>query len=126
MTKPLFTVTSFGYGHAPAPEGAIPFDVRGWFRDPHIEPRLRQMTGKDQEVVLKVLATDGVAGFLRGLRDAFASVLVTGADVNVAFGCVGGRHRSVVLADVLALWLAEQGWDTTVVHRDIDKDVLAR
>lgn len=126
MTKPRFTVTSFGYGHGapPALPRLIVFDVRTWFRDPHIEPRLRHLTGEHPEIVLKVLGTDGVAGFLRGLREAFASVLLTGVSVDIAFGCVGGRHRSVVLADVLTQWMREDGWDVTVEHRDVDKPVL--
>lgn len=126
MTKGTFTATSFGYGHGPAPQDAIVFDVRKWFRDPHIEPRLRQLTGKHPDVVFKMLDTDGVPEFLRGLRDAFAAVLATGVDVHVAFGCVGGRHRSVVLADVLATWLEMEGFATYVEHRDIERDVITR
>lgn len=126
MTKPRFTATSFGYGHGAPPEARITVDVRDWFRDPHIEPRLRGLTGRDGEVVEKVLSTENVAIFLLGLEQAARAVLLTGRDVTMAVGCVGGRHRSVVIADTIAEWLADEGWDVTVEHRDIDKDVIRR
>lgn len=44
-------VSSFGYGHAPAPDAHLTFDVRHLFRDPHVSPRLRQLTGRHPDVI---------------------------------------------------------------------------
>lgn len=126
MTKPTFTVTSFGYGHGAPPSAQITVDVRDWFRDPHVSPELRELTGLDEEVVEKVLNTENVVIFTLGLEQAARAVLLTGRDVTLAVGCVGGRHRSVVVANTLANFLRIGFWDVQVSHRDIDKDVIKR
>lgn len=126
MTKPRFTATSFGYGHEALPAARITVDVRDWFRDPHISPELRKLTGKHPEVIAKVLGTPHVMNFVQCQYMAILAVLNSGRDVTLAVGCVGGRHRSVVLVDTIAGWLEAGGWDVTVEHRDIDKDVIRR
>lgn len=127
MTKPQFTVTSFGYGHGPAPaEANMIQNVSGWFRDPHVSPELRELTGKHPDVASKVRNTPRVLGYLTGLYHAITAVLKDGGCVHLAVGCVGGRHRSVVIADTLAEWIADEGWPVTVSHRDIDKAVIQR
>jgi UPF0042 nucleotide-binding protein len=127
MTKPQLTITSFGYGHDTPPTARITVDVRDWFRDPHISPELRKLTGKDEAVIEKVLNTENVMIFLLGVEQSVRAVLETGRDVSVAFGCVGGRHRSVVLADTLnEMLLPQLRWSIKVSHRDLDKDVLTR
>jgi RNase adaptor protein for sRNA GlmZ degradation len=126
MTKPRFTATSFGYGHGAPPPARITIDVRNWFRDPRIDPALRELTGKHPEVIDKVLNTPHVANYLLYQFRAIRAVLRSDCDVTIAVGCVGGRHRSVVIADTLTAWLDADGWDATVEHRDIDKDVIRR
>lgn len=96
------------------------------FRDPHIDPALRGLTGKHPDVIDKVRNTPRVLGYLTGLFHTVTAALKDGGDVHLAIGCVGGRHRSVVIVDTLAEWLADEGWDVTVGHRDIDRDVIQR
>lgn len=127
MTKPKLTITSFGYGHDAPPPAQITIDVRDWFRDPHISPELRELTGLDEAVIQKVLNTEGVMVFLLGLEKAVRAVLHTGCDVTLAVGCVGGRHRSVVIVNTLADFLGHgTRWNVAVGHRDVDKAVLKR
>jgi UPF0042 nucleotide-binding protein len=62
---------------------------------------------------------DKVVDLLLSLEPAF--VREGKSYLTIAFGCTGGRHRSVVLADVLRGRLAEGGFAATVFHRDIDR-----
>lgn len=120
-------VYSFGYGHDHPPAADIVVDVRDRFRDPHISPELRELTGRDREVVDKVLGTEGVAEYvdaLVGLVTAIASHHC--GSVTVAVGCVGGRHRSVVIAELLAEAVREFGMTAEVEHLHVHLPVLER
>lgn len=127
MTKPpRFTAVSFGFEYGAPPAARITVDVRDWFRDPYIAPRLRKLTGKHPDVVEKVLSTPYVRQYLSAQHQVIRAILCSGKDVSLAVGCAGGHHRSVVIVDKLAQWLSAHGWDVTVEHRDIDKDVIER
>jgi RNase adaptor protein for sRNA GlmZ degradation len=122
-------IVSFGYGHGPAPENThLTVDVRHHFRDPHINPALRGLTAHDTAVIDTVLATPGVAHTIRSVTDTVHGFLAgpTPGPVRVAVGCVGGRHRSAVIADQVADRLRRGGVDVTVTHRDLARPVLAR
>ncbi|REH31002.1 RNase adapter RapZ [Kutzneria buriramensis] len=93
---PQLRVTSFGFGHAPAPAADIVLDLRPWFRDPHVSSRLRELTGRDPEVIANVLSTPGVGGFINQVFRAAGELVQLGlGTVNLAAGCVGGRHRPI-------------------------------
>jgi RNase adaptor protein for sRNA GlmZ degradation len=98
------TVISFGYGHGPAPEAHATFDVRHHFKDPHVRPELRNLTGADAAVVTAVMDTPGVEQLVRSITAAVRAFLEgpQPGPVTVAVGCVGGRHRSAVIADTVA------------------------
>lgn len=120
-------VLSFGYGHDDTPKADITVDVRDWFRDPHIDPKLRQMTGLDQEVVDKVMSTTGVEAFADDLAGIAIRLLALGQrQVVVAVGCVGGRHRSVVIADRVAKVVDWCGYTAGVEHLHVDRPVITR
>lgn len=118
-------VLSFGYGHGAPPVADITLDVREWFRDPHVSLAMRELTGLDAEVHANVAAMPGVLDLVAELQRA-AAVLV-GLDlgtVTVAFGCVGGRHRSVALARMLESRAWQEGWSTELHHLDLERPVL--
>lgn len=129
----MIKITSFGYGHPgiEPPAAHFTFDLRDLFRDPHVSSELRELTGRDPKVIQSVFRQPGAEQFLNGIVNAVLAV--RWQDVVVAFGCVGGRHRSVVFADALALELRARlrrelarRSAITVEHRDIDKPVLVR
>lgn len=115
-------VSSFGYGHAPPPAGAhLTFDVRHLFRDPHVSPELRQLTGQHERVVDSVMAQEGAYATAYHLADIVRDHERRKVPFHLAIGCVGGRHRSVVLANAVAALAG-----VAATHRDIDKPVLQR
>jgi RNase adapter protein RapZ len=123
-------IMSFGYGHQPGgrdPAADITVDLRRWFRDPHVSPNLRELTGRDAAVVASVLDQSGVQVFAARIAAATRALLVLvepGGTVSVAVGCVGGRHRSVVVADVIAAELVGCGCAAVTVHAHIDRPVI--
>jgi len=116
---------SFAYRRGVPAEADFVFDARV-LPNPHWEPDLRPLTGRDARVreyldaqaEVEAYATQ-VAGFL----DAWLPRLrgETRAYVTVAFGCTGGKHRSVYLAERLAAHFRAQGWDEVATyHREQD------
>jgi rhodanese/phosphatase family RapZ-like protein len=121
-------VVSFGYGHGEdLPAADHTADVRDWFKDPHVSPELRELTGRDQAVIDNVLETEGVVDYLDGLyRLANTLRNLQVRTVTIAIGCVGGRHRSVVIAQQLADMAEGAGWTVQVEHLHVDRPVIRR
>jgi len=120
------TVISFGYKYGLPVDADLVVDCR-FLPNPHWVPDLRPMTGKDEQVRDYVLAQDGASEFL----DAYSRLLKVIGDgyqregkryATVAVGCTGGKHRSVAMAEEVALRLRESGVGTTVVHRDLGRE----
>jgi RNase adaptor protein for sRNA GlmZ degradation len=122
------TITSFGYLHGQPPPAHLTIDLRTHFRDPHIDPALREMTARDEAVRDAVLATPGIGVLLDATTAAVLGFLAgpgTGP-VYVASGCAGGRHRGAAFASELANRLRANGITADLTHRDIDKPVVHR
>lgn len=123
-------VTSFGYLHGPPGDADIVVDVRGHFRDPHVNSRLRELTGHDHDVWVNVLNMPGAFDLIAGITLAASALLhparITDRLIRIAIGCAGGRHRSVVLAESIADRLTTEGWRSKTEHRDVGKPVVHR
>ncbi|MFC3982490.1 RapZ C-terminal domain-containing protein [Streptosporangium jomthongense] len=125
-------IVSFGYGHDAPPTADITLDVRTSLHDPHVDPAMRQMTGLDKAVQRHVLATRGANEAVRGLASAALGLRIAldvpdrRRPIQIAIGCVGGRHRSVVLAEALADILKWVQVTASVTHRDVAKPVIQR
>jgi UPF0042 nucleotide-binding protein len=119
-------IVSFGYLHADAPDADVVLDLRRAFRDPHVDPRMRELTGRDRLVQRTVLGTRGVRRLLRAtVRQVAAYSQGPSVDrIVIGSGCAGGRHRSVVVADKLARRLRRRGHHVTVTHRDLHQPVV--
>lgn len=118
-------VTSFSYRHGIPREADLVFDVR-FLANPHYDPVLKPLTGMDAACGAFIARDPSWTPFfdaLTGLLD----VLLPGygregkSCLTIAVGCTGGRHRSVFVADRLALWLRDRGAKVDVIHRDVDK-----
>lgn len=124
-------VTSFGYGHAEPPQADVTIDARRHLRNPHADPTMRQLTGLDAAVRDHVLATPGARRLITHTAAMARDLLVDVANANwqlvtVAVGCVGGRHRSVALAEEIAAALRADGVGAVVEHRDVAKSVIQK
>jgi RNase adapter protein RapZ len=122
----LVHVESFGYKYGLPPAADVVFDVR-FMENPFYIPELRDLTGRDQAVrayVLEHPATKEFLGhvvpFLKFALPRYESEKK--ARLGLAFGCTGGRHRSVVIADEVARSVKEF-WpgEIEIEHRDRDR-----
>lgn len=125
---PSVTVESFGYLHGPAPRAHLTLDLRELLYNPHTDPAMRELTGLDPAMRKHVLDTLGARGILSAavrMVEALLSIQEPqGRPVRVTFGCAGGRHRSVVMAEELFRILAFRALRPEVLHRDILRPVV--
>lgn len=116
-------VISFAYRHGLPREADLVLDVR-FLRNPHYQDTLRSQTGLDPEVQAYVRSDPDFAGFVEGLQ-TFVSPLLPRFQsegksyLTIAFGCTGGKHRSVFVAELIGEWLRQRGWSTAVLHREL-------
>ena len=117
------TVTSFGFSRGMPPVADLVFDMR-FLDNPHWVEGLREQTGLDEAVGRHIVADPGFAPvfdrILDLLREALPRYAAQGRSyLNIAFGCTGGRHRSVFSAERAAEALREAGFSPTVIHRNL-------
>jgi len=115
--------TSFGFARGMPPLADLMFDMR-YLDNPHWIPELRDQTGLDAPVAGYIAANpafapsfEQIAGLLRTLLPQYAKQ--GRGYVNIAFGCTGGRHRSVYAAEAAAEVLRDAGFSPTVIHRNL-------
>jgi UPF0042 nucleotide-binding protein len=118
-------VMSFGYKHGLPRDVDIVFDCR-FLPNPHWIDGLRPKSGLDGDVVDYVLQQPVARPFLVELERTLALLIPAyvregKSFLSIAFGCTGGRHRSVVMAEQVAAILRRHGLEPTVDHRDIDR-----
>ncbi len=122
-SAPTLAVVSFGFMRGLPRNADLVFDMR-FLRNPHWIDSLRPLTGLDPAVSDYVAGDSGYADATRAIGDLIASLLPRYAAegksyVTVAFGCTGGRHRSVHVAEVIAARLRASGFSPTIAHRDL-------
>jgi UPF0042 nucleotide-binding protein len=118
--------SSFGFKYGPPREADLVFDVR-FLPNPHYEPDLRPLTGRDPRIV-EFIGREGKLGALYDHLEPLLDYLLPQyvaegkSYLSVAVGCTGGRHRSVAIAERLAeRYRGRRDLIVAVTHRDIDK-----
>ena len=116
-------VMSFGYKHGLPLDVDVVLDCR-FLPNPHWVEELRPLTGLDEPVRAYVLGQDDAGSFLERVDELLAVVLPAQeaqgrSYLSIAFGCTGGRHRSVAIAEAIAEGLRARGFSPTVSHRDL-------
>jgi UPF0042 nucleotide-binding protein len=117
------TLSSFGFARGMPPVADLVFDMR-FLDNPHWVPDLREQTGLDPPVGDYIRRDPAFAEAFERISGLIAFLLpryrLQGkAYVHVAFGCTGGRHRSVFMAEQVASALREQGFSPTLLHRNL-------
>ena len=120
------SIVSFGYKYGLPVDADLVADCR-FLPNPHWIPELAPMTGQDEPVRDYVLSGPGAGEFLYHYAKLL-KVILPGYEregkrfVTLAIGCTGGKHRSVAMADALAVCIAGVGADVQVVHRDLGRE----
>jgi UPF0042 nucleotide-binding protein len=120
------TILSFGFKYGIPVDADFVFDVR-FLANPFWEEDLKKLTGLDKKVQDFVLKQDGAENFSKTINELI-NVTTPGyvregkKYVTVAIGCTGGKHRSVTIAEKVALELKSNGAKVRVVHRDLGKE----
>ena len=119
------SVHSFSYKRG-VPRGLdLMFDCR-FLRNPHWDPALRALDGRDPSVAAHVENDPLYPTFFEKTRDLLLFLLPAQVDegkshVAIGFGCTGGQHRSVMMAENMAKTLAAAGWQVSIRHRELER-----
>ncbi|MFA6346494.1 MAG: RNase adapter RapZ [Syntrophales bacterium] len=121
----IVNVVSFGYRYGLPADADIVFDVR-FLPNPHFVDELKRHDGHHPSVRNYVMATDEAKGFIQRLFDLMDFIVPLyeregKARINIALGCTGGHHRSVVMANQLGGYFSEKDYLVNITHRDITK-----
>jgi UPF0042 nucleotide-binding protein len=119
------TIMSFGYKHGVPPDVDMVLDCR-FLPNPHWVEELRPLTGLTPEIQQYVASFELAEQFMERMTALLEFLLPAFVNegrsvLTVAFGCTGGRHRSVAIAERTADWLRGQGMAPQVRHRDVGK-----
>ena len=119
------SVQSFSYKRG-IPRGVdMIFDCR-FLANPHWQPALRPLDGRDGAVEAFVRADPRFAEFYQRVSELLIFLLPAHLDegkahLAIGFGCTGGQHRSVAMAEMVGSALAEAGWPVSKRHRELER-----
>jgi UPF0042 nucleotide-binding protein len=118
------SVMSFGFSRGVPHNADLVFDMR-FLKNPYWDPDLRPLTGIDEPVAKYVRKDPEYKGAVERISELLLYLLPRydaqgKAYVNIAFGCTGGRHRSVYVAEQFVRILNKAGFTPTVSHRDLN------
>jgi RNase adapter protein RapZ len=119
------SVQSFSYKRG-LPRGLdMVFDCR-FLSNPYWVPDLRALDGRTPKVAAHVEADPRFDPFFSRVHDLIASLLEPFVDegktsLTIGFGCTGGKHRSVAMTEKMAATLAQQGWQVSKRHRELER-----
>lgn len=124
LSEPILTILSFGFSRGVPRNADLMFDMR-FLRNPHWDDALRPMTGLDARVAAYIQDDPAYEAAVGKIEDLLVTLLPRYAEggkayITIAFGCTGGRHRSVHVADRVAKHLQGAGFSPTLLHRNIE------
>jgi UPF0042 nucleotide-binding protein len=122
-SKIMVYVTSFGFRNGVPPDSDLVFDVR-FLPNPNYIPKFKHLTGKNQAVARYIRSFPQTAEFTGRISDLLIYLLPHyiregKSYLTIAFGCTGGQHRSVMMAEEIGRNLVKAGYHAKVTHRDI-------
>lgn len=123
QSKIMIYVTSFGYRNGVPTDSDLVFDVR-FLPNPNYIPRFKHLTGVNPGVAKYIRSFPQTQEFIQRISDLLVYLLPHyvregKSYLTIAFGCTGGQHRSVMIADSIRKKLLESGYNVKGTHRDI-------
>jgi UPF0042 nucleotide-binding protein len=127
VSKIMVYVTSFGYRHGLPADSDLVFDVR-FLPNPNYIPQFKRMTGRHPVVARYIRSFPQTVEFIERISDLLIYLLPHyiregKTYLTIAFGCTGGHHRSVMIADEIRKRLDGAGFKVKATHRDLTKPV---
>jgi UPF0042 nucleotide-binding protein len=121
----LVSCLSFGFKNGVPLDADMVFDVR-FLPNPHFVPEFRKLTGQDPKVAAFVRKFPQTGEFLAKVTDLMLYLLPHYVQegksyLTVAFGCTGGQHRSVMMAEEMSKRLKKAGYQVKAIHRDMPR-----
>jgi UPF0042 nucleotide-binding protein len=121
----LVSCVSFGFRHGVPEEADLVFDVR-FLPNPHFVPEFRPLTGRDPRVAKYIRSFPQTKEFVKRISDLLIYLLPHyihegKSYLTISFGCTGGQHRSVMIAEEVGKRLHEAGYRLKIAHRDMPK-----
>jgi RNase adapter protein RapZ len=118
----LVSCVSFGFRQGVPEDADLVFDVR-FLPNPHFVPEFRQLTGRHPRVAKYIRSFPQTQEFISRISDLLVYLLPHyihegKSYLTIAFGCTGGQHRSVMIAEEVGKHLRRAGYRVKVVHRD--------
>jgi UPF0042 nucleotide-binding protein len=125
LSKIMVYVTSFGYRYGVPGDSDLVFDVR-FLPNPNYLPQFKKLSGRDPRVARYVRSFPQTVEFVERISQLLVYLLPHyiregKSYLTIAFGCTGGRHRSVMMADEIRKLLAHHGFRVKTAHRDLEK-----
>jgi len=122
QSKILISLTSFGYRNGVPPDSDLVFDVR-FLPNPNYIPRFKNLTGSNPAVARYIHSFPQTVEFIDRISELLVYLLPHyiregKSYLTIAFGCTGGQHRSVMMAEEIRKRLLAAGFKAKVVHRD--------
>ena len=124
-SKIMIYVTSFGYRNGVPADSDLVFDVR-FLPNPNYIPQFKKLSGRHPSVARYIRSFPQTTEFVQRISDLLVYLLPHyiregKSYLTIAFGCTGGQHRSVMIADEIRRRLARAGFKVKATHRDIVK-----
>ena len=124
-SKTQVYVTSFGYRYGVPPDSDLVFDVR-FLPNPNYIPQFKKLSGRHPGVARYIRSFPQTVEFIEKISELLVYLLPHyiregKSYLTIAFGCTGGRHRSVMIAEEIRKRLARSGFRVRSTHRDIGK-----
>lgn len=118
----LISCVSFGFREGVPEDADLVFDVR-FLPNPHFVPEFRPLTGRNPKVAKYIRSFPQTREFIKRISDLLVYLIPHyiregKSYLTIAFGCTGGKHRSVMIAEDVSKQLAKAGYNVKVVHRD--------
>ena len=118
----LISCVSFGFRQGVPEDADLMFDVR-FLPNPHFIPKFRPFTGRNPQVARYILSFPQTKEFIQRISELLVYLIPHyiregKSYLTIAFGCTGGKHRSVLIAEEVKKRLAKASYNVKVVHRD--------